>query len=63
MKLKVIISIIYLTIVLSCQQSSNEKAINKIAFGSCAFQWDEQSIWNTIANAEPDLFLFIGDAI
>jgi len=37
--------------------------ISKIAFGSCAFQWEEQPIWKTIANANPDLFLFIGDAI
>jgi alkaline phosphatase D len=41
----------------------SEKEFSRIAFGSCAFQWDEQPIWNTIANAEPDLFLFIGDAI
>ena len=36
--------------------------ISTIAFGSCAFQWNEQPIWKTISNAEPDLFLFIADS-
>ncbi len=39
------------------------RTINRIAFGSCAFQWKEQAIWSTIAERKPDLFLFIGDAI
>jgi len=37
--------------------------ITRIAFGSCAKQWEPQPIWNTVAAAKPDLFLFIGDAI
>ena len=37
--------------------------ITRIAFGSCAFQWDDQSIWDAVIAAEPDLFLYIGDAI
>ncbi|MCP5116853.1 MAG: hypothetical protein GY953_39005 [bacterium] len=37
--------------------------VDRIAFGSCAKQWEPQPIWNGIAAAEPDLFLFIGDAI
>jgi alkaline phosphatase D len=37
--------------------------MDRIAFGSCAKQWEPQPIWNGIAAAEPDLFLFIGDAI
>jgi alkaline phosphatase D len=40
-----------------------DKTIRRIAFGSCAFQWEEQPIWSVIAEREPDLFLFIGDAI
>jgi alkaline phosphatase D len=43
--------------------AGSDTEISKIAFGSCAFQWNEQPIWNTIAKTEPDLFLFIGDAI
>ena len=37
--------------------------ISRIAFGSCAKQWEGQPIWNTVLEADPDLFLFIGDAI
>jgi hypothetical protein len=39
------------------------RPINRIAFGSCAFQWEEQPIWSVIAERDPDLFLFVGDAI
>jgi len=59
----IIILNIVLALAIGCSNESDKKVLNKIAFGSCAFQWDEQPIWNTIANAEPDLFLFIGDAI
>ncbi len=37
--------------------------ISRIAFGSSAKQWKPQPIWNAIAAAKPDLFLFLGDAI
>jgi alkaline phosphatase D len=37
--------------------------VDRIAFGSCAKQWEPQPIWYSVAAAEPDLFLFIGDAI
>jgi len=37
--------------------------VQRIAFGSCAMQWLDQPIWNTIEHSNPDLFLFIGDAI
>jgi alkaline phosphatase D len=33
----------------------------RIAFGSCARQNKPQPIWHTIAQARPDLFLFLGD--
>ncbi|MCP4256780.1 MAG: alkaline phosphatase family protein [Planctomycetes bacterium] len=39
------------------------ETVMRIAFGSCAFQWDEQKIWDTVVAKRPDLFLFIGDAI
>jgi alkaline phosphatase D len=35
----------------------------RIAFGSCARQEREQTIWNAIEAENPDLFLFIGDNI
>jgi alkaline phosphatase D len=37
--------------------------ISRIAFGSCAKQWEPQPIWRSVTAAKPDLFLFIGDAI
>jgi alkaline phosphatase D len=37
--------------------------IDRIAFGSCAMQWEEQPIWDAVIATEPDLFLFLGDAI
>lgn len=37
--------------------------ISKIAFGSCAKQWEPQPIWNAVADMGPDLFLFLGDNI
>jgi alkaline phosphatase D len=40
-----------------------EGQIERIAFGSCAKQWQHQAIWKTVIAAQPDLFLFLGDAI
>jgi len=40
-----------------------EGEILRIAFGSCAKQWQHQPIWKTVVNTKPDLFLFLGDAI
>ena len=37
--------------------------VTRIAFGSCAKQWEPQPIWNAVAELNPDLFLLIGDAI
>lgn len=37
--------------------------ISRIAFGSCAKQWQHQLIWNTVIATQPELFLFLGDAI
>jgi alkaline phosphatase D len=57
--------LVFLLIASGCKQniSDSEKPISRIAFGSCAKQWMEQPIWNAIAKKNPDLFLFIGDAI
>ena len=38
-------------------------AVSRIAFGSCAKQWEPQPIWNAVAATGPDLFLFLGDNI
>lgn len=44
-------------------QPAPEGPINRIALGSCAFQWEPQPIWNVIAELQPELFLFLGDNI
>jgi alkaline phosphatase D len=37
--------------------------IRRIAFGSCAFQWEPQPIHRAVVAADPDLYLLLGDAI
>jgi len=43
--------------------ASAGQPLQRIAFGSCAMQTKAQPIWDVIAERQPDLFLFIGDAI
>jgi alkaline phosphatase D len=38
-------------------------AIERIAFGSCAKQWQHQTIWDAVMATKPDLWLFLGDNI
>lgn len=38
-------------------------SIERIAFGSCAKHWQYQPIWKTVISKQPDLFLYVGDAI
>jgi len=40
-----------------------EGEITRIAFGSCAKQWQYQPIWDTVIAEKADPFLFLGDAI
>jgi alkaline phosphatase D len=40
-----------------------DRSVTRIGFGSCLKQNDDQSIWQTIAAADPELFLFIGDNV
>lgn len=37
--------------------------LTRIAFGSCAKHWQPQPIWQAIIDRNPDLWLFIGDAV
>lgn len=37
--------------------------LTRIAFGSCAKQWQSQVIWDAVLAAKPDLWLFLGDNI
>jgi len=40
-----------------------DRTLTRIAFGSCAHQDKDQPIWDAIAAARPDLFVFLGDNI
>lgn len=48
---------------MSSAKLDTSKALTRIAFGSCLNETKEQTIWNTIAAEDPDLFLFIGDNV
>ena len=37
--------------------------VSRIAFGSCAGQTRPQPIWRAVADANPDLFVFLGDNV
>ena len=37
--------------------------LTRVAFGSCLHQDDPQPVWDAISEAQPDLFLLIGDSI
>jgi alkaline phosphatase D len=45
------------------ENPANTDTIHRIAFGSCAKHWQYQPIWETVIATQPDLFLFLGDAI
>ncbi|WP_428389709.1 alkaline phosphatase D family protein [Mucisphaera sp.] len=40
-----------------------DKALTKIAFGSCLHQSRLQTIWDAVLAADPDLFIFAGDNV
>lgn len=40
-----------------------KKPISKIAFGSCNKHDKDQSIWRSILNVNPDLFVWLGDIV
>jgi alkaline phosphatase D len=43
--------------------SSQEPPLERIAFGSCARQYEPQPIWDAVVAMKPERFLFIGDNI
>ena len=63
--------LIGLTALMSAQESprkfrplpAKSDTIHRIALGSCAKHWQYQPIWKTVVATQPDLFLFLGDAI
>ncbi|MDX2115480.1 MAG: alkaline phosphatase D family protein [Planctomycetota bacterium] len=48
---------------LACERPDPAELVTRIAFGSCAQQERAQPIWHVIADAEPDVFIFLGDNI
>ena len=42
---------------------SDDTRLTRIAFGSCLKEEDDMSVWNDVLEADPDLFLFIGDNV
>ncbi len=42
---------------------NTSKTLTRIGFGSCMKQDQNQSIWNKVAETNPDVFLFIGDNV
>lgn len=46
-----------------CTGFNAGEAVARIAFGSCAQQNRPQPIWHAIADAKPDVFIFLGDNI
>jgi alkaline phosphatase D len=45
------------------QDAYSAGTLTRVAFGSCLHQDRPQPVWRAIADAEPDLFVFLGDNI
>ncbi len=45
------------------EQTTSSTAITKIAFGSCAYQFDPQPVLERVAEQQPDVFIYLGDNI
>jgi len=54
---------IFIILIFSNMIYSQEKPLQRIAFGSCTRQMQDAPLLNTIVTAKPDLFLMIGDVI
>ena len=48
---------------MSSAHLDEDKKISKIASGSCGDPYKDMTIWNTIAEEEPNLFLYLGDNV
>ncbi len=51
------------TIFAAAELPGSISALTRIAFGSCSKQWQPQPIWDAVLKQEPDLWLFLGDAV
>lgn len=60
--------IIFSFIIINCQLSivnsfAQQAELSRIAFGSCSFQNGEQLIWNEVIKNDPQLWIWLGDAV
>lgn len=46
-----------------CQESESEKPLQRIAFGSCNYDHKPQPHWQVIADAKPDVWIWLGDIV
>lgn len=57
---------LYLSVAVFVQaqwQPLPDTSVQRVAFGSCAKHWQAQPIWKAVIEKQPDLFIFLGDAI
>lgn len=54
---------LYLIVLLMSNACYGQKAIERIAFGSCSFQFAKQKIWKSVVTKDPQLWIWLGDII
>lgn len=59
----VLVLVVILTPLSPIAVSGEEPVLSRIAFGACARQDRPQPIWDAVVEAQPQLFLFLGDNI
>ncbi len=55
--------VLFISLLPACSRTQATQPISRIAFGSCVRQDRPQPIWDAIAAAKPDVFVFLGDNI
>jgi len=58
-----ILTILFVTSCNNIRKEEKTNLVTTIAFGSCAKQYENLSIFDTIVTHKPDLFIFLGDNI
>jgi alkaline phosphatase D len=69
------VTVLTILLCLSCAMSTSKAfadmtpaplpsgSLQRIAFGSCAKHWQPQPIWQAVIDKQPNLWLFLGDAV
>ena len=58
-----IVALAFFILISGCSAQKDSYELSKIAFGSCARQDREQPIWRSVAAANPELWIWLGDNI